>query len=199
MLSSCTSCIARGARVRIPGGTKAIEDLQVGDEVICVDPDSGAHLTTRITHLRSAERECVSLKFEDRELVCTSDHPIYSPEDGTWAPAGDWALGRRTLLAVSTGTGLVHIKVHSRRIDASIHEVFDLTVEHALHNFVANGVLVHNKRRPPLCPDGCCTDGGTANLVCAAEPAPAADRCPTRGTRAGVSSAGHLVANTRSH
>jgi hypothetical protein len=182
MLSGCGSlCIARGARVRVPLGTKPIEDLRVGDEVVCVDPKTGEHLTTRITHIRSARRECVALKFEDRELICTSDHPIYSPEDGTWAPAGDWALGRRALLAVSTGTGLVHMKVHSRRIDASIHEVFDLTVEHALHNFVANGVLVHNKT-VPRCPDGCCTDGGTTNLVCAAEPAPADDRCPARGT-----------------
>lgn len=161
LLTSCGSCIARGARVRTPGGTKAIEDLRVGDEVICVDPNTGVHVTTRITHVRSANRECVSLKFEDRELVCTRDHPIYSPEDGTWAPAGDWALGRRTLLAVSTGTGLVHMKVHSRRIDASIHEVFDLTVAHALHNFVADGVLVHNKRLRPQCDPSCCADAGT--------------------------------------
>lgn len=160
-------CIARGARVRVPGGSRRIEELQVGDEVLCVDPATGRHIETRITSVRRVRRECVALQLEGTELVCTTDHPLYSPEDATWAPAGDWAVGNRTVLALSDGAALTERPVRARRLEAGVHEVFDLSIEHPLHNFVANDVLVHNKANPRRCGAPCtCPSGARSAYVC---------------------------------
>ena len=46
-------------------------------------------------------------------------------------------------------------QVMSSQVFVSIRQVFDLTVESRLHNFIANGVIVHNKtltqEYDPLC------------------------------------------------
>lgn len=117
----------------------------------CVDPDTGQLVAARITAIRTAERECVQLGFADGELTATSDHPLYCPQTRQWAPAGDWALGKRTQLLRVEAEGVTPVVLGRTSTFAGIHQVFDLTVDHPLHNFVANGVLVHNKSAPRTC------------------------------------------------
>lgn len=149
------SCIASGARVATPHGPWPIEDLEVGDTIYCFDEQSGERHETRITARRKATRECVRLKTSSgQELVVTSDHPIYDPVEGIYTHAGDWVLGKRDTLWVlgDEETPFFHERVEIAEIDAGLHEVFDLSVEHELHNFVANGILVHNKSVGPYGP-----------------------------------------------
>lgn len=152
-----TSCVARGARVRTPRGPWRIEDLREGDEIYCVDPERGELVSSVVTATRSAQRECVRLGFGETELVLTSDHPVYCPDSREWAPAGDWVTGKRSRVLHVTDHGVAPIVVTVQETFAGVFEVFDLAVAHALHNFVANDVLVHNKEPlPPRCelPDG---------------------------------------------
>ncbi len=184
-----TSCIARGSRVRTPSGLRLIEDLREGDEIISVDPAAGEQVRTVITHVRAAHRECVRLAFAEDSLVVTSDHPLYDPDAQAWAPAGDWALGLRTHV-LQAGDGVsAPVALLRAESSAGMHDVFDLGVAHALHNFVANGVLVHNKEPLPVqcagpaggeiydygtcdCPDGakgttrCPHDGDAGTCEC---------------------------------
>ncbi len=164
--SSC--CVAKGTLVRTPRGERRVEELQVGDEVTCVDPASGAQHVARISQVRTSRRECVALEAAGARLVCTSDHPVYDPATGTYADAGDWVLARRRqVLCVASEGAKAVVEVQDRSFDAGVHQVFDLTVDHPLHNFVADGVLVHNKTPPcgPADPTTYC-----ANRV----------ECPTR-------------------
>jgi hypothetical protein len=161
-------CIARGARVRTPRGSRPIEDLEVGDEVLCVDPELGVTHATRITWRRVVQRECLTLSFDGGALQCTSDHPLYCPTSKGWHPAGDWALGKRTSLLQVTSEGQRVVEVTSVSTFSGVHDVFDLTVEHPLHNFVADGVLVHNKQ-PPRVP---CADGGVLRESCQCQSSP---------------------------
>lgn len=73
------------------------------------------------------------------------------------------------------------MEVLGRDTFAGVFDVFDLTVDHPLHNFVANGVLVHNKEGFPVCAlvdggtakhdDACtCTDGTIGVLQCYDDP-----------------------------
>jgi hypothetical protein len=187
----CTpSCVARGARVRVPGRTRAIEELAVGDEVLCVDPDTGRSVPSRLVEIRRAERECVRLTSAEGGLTLTSDHPIYCPVTRQWAPAGDWALRRRSKLLVSRDETVRVATVEEVSAYAGVFEVFDLSVEHPLHNFVANGVLVHNKKPIPWScklPDGgmvseysaCVCPGGSAGETrCEFEGAAVCISCP---------------------
>ena len=56
-----SSCVARGARVRVPKGTLPIEELNVGDEIVCVDPDSGTQVVTKISAIDGMEGDLITL------------------------------------------------------------------------------------------------------------------------------------------
>jgi len=139
------SCVAAGSLVQTPGGLRRIETLEVGDAVYCVDVARGERVETTLTAVRSAVRECVSLQLGDTVLVCTSDHPLYDPDAAVWAPAGDWALGHRTRLLRVDGARVVTGVLVEAATFAGVHTVYDLTVAHPAHTFIAEGVVVHNK------------------------------------------------------
>jgi len=134
-LSSC--CVARGTKVKTPRGNRNVEELEVGDEIIVVDPNTLAQHASTITAIRRAPRECGRLN----DLTVTSAHPLFDPEEGVWAPAGDWLLGVREVFLGERGP----MRVTRAERFVGIEDVFDLTVAHELHTFVANGVVVHNK------------------------------------------------------
>ncbi|MEM7156571.1 MAG: Hint domain-containing protein [Myxococcota bacterium] len=140
-----TSCVAEGARVATPSGLRAIETLAVGDLVWAVDPGSGERHATRVTAIRTATRECLTLQLGSTSLVCTPDHPVYVAETGTYLPAVSFLEGKAETMLRVNEQGTEVVRVQAVRTDAGVHRVFDITVESELHNFVANGVLVHNK------------------------------------------------------
>lgn len=150
----CSSCISRGTFVRTPRGPRKIEELVIGDALFSLDPLTGKTAETVLVAVRSATRECVQLEFPGATLIATSDHPLYDPDDGTWAAAGDWVLGKRTSLMRFDGERTEAMKVGAVSSYAGLHEVFDLSVKSELHNFIANDVLVHNKSPiEPTCQD----------------------------------------------
>lgn len=144
-------CIARGALVSTPRGKRRIEDLVVGDLVWCIDPESGERVEAPLVQVRSAKREIMRIEGEGFSLRCTTDHPLYDPVAKEWSAAGDWVLGKRTaLLRVEDGARPSVVQVSTRLVSDGLADVFDLSVDHPLHNFVADGVLVHNKSPPRM-------------------------------------------------
>lgn len=142
-LLSC--CVGRGAKVKTPRGLRKIEELEVGEEVIVVDPETLEQHTSVVTAIRRAPRECGRLHFAAGSLTVTSAHPLFDPRAKEWAPAGDWLLGVREEFVGEDGPQRV---TQAERF-VGVEEVFDLSVAHALHTFVADGVVVHNKPTPP--------------------------------------------------
>lgn len=150
-------CVARGAKVKTPRGLRNIEDLTVGDEVVVVDPETfDAHVSV-IVEVRASLRECGRLHFSGGSLTVTSSHPLYDVRAQQWAPAGDWLLGVREEFVGEDGP----VRVTQAERFVGVEEVFDLSVAHDLHTFVADGVVVHNK--PPRI-TGACTPGGSGQL-----------------------------------
>lgn len=153
-------CVARGAKVRVPGGTRPIEDLVDGDVVLCVDPETGKSVAATIFAVRQSRRECVRLLVDGTSLTATSDHPVYCPVSKSWADAGDWVVGKRTQLLRVHEERVEPVKVTGVSAYAGVFDVYDITVDHPLHNFVADGILVHNKQPPRLqCPTECVVNG----------------------------------------
>jgi hypothetical protein len=138
-------CVAEGTNIDTPAGQTPIERIKVGDRVFSVDVDSGERVVTTVTAVRSAERECVALQFDDARLTLTPDHPVYSPELRKYVPAGRWVTGSARTLARFAGSELREVAVGSVASYAGVHRVFDLTVASEHHNFIAGGVVVHNK------------------------------------------------------
>ncbi|MEM6295065.1 MAG: Hint domain-containing protein [Myxococcota bacterium] len=139
------SCIAEGALVLTSRGLRPIESLIIDDAIVSLDPASGEMVSSAITRIVSTKRECVVLRAGDVALRCTPSHPLFDPDAGEFAPASAWVDGTRTALAVVRNEQLVRVDVDEVQMDGGVARVFDLTVESALHNFVADGVLVHNK------------------------------------------------------
>ncbi|MFB6372928.1 MAG: Hint domain-containing protein [Bradymonadaceae bacterium] len=147
-------CIARGTFVRTPTGRRRIEEIEVGDTILSVDPETGELVEGTVTATDAVARECVALAVGDEKaLRCTSDHPVYDPTADTYAPAGDWAQGKRSALTVVTEEDVETVELTDADTYAGVHEVFDLTTDTDHANFVAAGVLVHNKE-PVEPPDG---------------------------------------------
>jgi hypothetical protein len=170
-LFSCSpsTCVARGTRVRVRGGERLIEALEVGDLVMCIDPVTGLLHETRVLRMVSGHRECIRLEGSGFALTCTPDHPLYDPKTRAFHDAGDWALGRREFLLTvpaSDEAVALEMRVTHRALAAGIFEVFDVTVESEFHTFVANGVAVHNKSIHPWCQT---SDGGWQQLPSLAE------------------------------
>ncbi len=177
-LTGCftSSCVARGSRVLTPDGWRPIEDLAIGDLVYSVDEDTGERIATPVVAIKSSMREVGCVDVAGISLRMTSDHPVYCPVDQVYAPAGDWFLGKRTELAITSDAGLDRRAVERATTYVEVTEVFDITVEHELHNFVAEGILVHNKSFVTQCElDGkmvedysacTCAGGGAGRVYC---------------------------------
>jgi hypothetical protein len=138
-------CVARGTKVSTPRGPRRVEELAVGDELIAVNPDTGERAPTVLVAVRAAQRECGALRVAGSTLTVTSDHPLFDPGTGRFHPAGDWLTGARTQLLTFDGARLREVAVDGRQAFVSVEQVFDLSVAHAWHTFVAEGVVVHNK------------------------------------------------------
>ena len=144
-----TSCIAKGSWILTPKGLKKIEDLKEGDLITSINESTGEVDHSPLLKIRSAQREVGQLILGEQSLALTSDHPVYDPLTQEYAPAGDWFLGKRTSLAIWQHAELITSEIKEAQVYQSIDQVFDLTVESHHHNFVANGILVHNKSPPP--------------------------------------------------
>ena len=183
-LSGCwtTSCVARGTVVSTPDGLRPVESIEIGDLVYSVDEVTGEWVATAVTFIQSAVREVGSLTVKNTTLRMTSDHPVYDPVARRYAPAGDWFLGERTALYLCE-EGIVELDDAAVFVETT--EVFDIGVESELHNFVANGILVHNKS--PADP-GCSDEFGSFRYQGEGcdQPAPGTWRCPNGENSPGV-------------
>lgn len=138
-------CVAATMLVRTRRGEVAAGAVVVGDRVESVDVARGDVVEGVVVQVRRAFRECVALRWRGGELVCTPEHPLYSPERGDYRPASDWITGGLRLLLSRTGEILEQVAVAEVERFASVHEVVDLSLATEPRNFVAAGVVVHNK------------------------------------------------------
>jgi flavin-dependent thymidylate synthase len=116
---------------------------RAGQSVRCYHEESLRPQRARIVDvLQSGVKPLLMVRTRSgRELRCTGDHAIFTP-DG-WAKAGDLVVGDAVMVA---GDGPV--KARADRVvcvEPSGEEMtYDLSVDGPWHNFVANGVIVHN-------------------------------------------------------
>ena len=142
-----TSCIARGAWIETPRGAGASRTCAWATR-------SGASTRRRANataHASPHQAQPARVRPPAPARRARADADARSPglRPGTmrWRPAGDWVEGRARRLWVLDERGPRHERVVPARIESGVgaFEVFDLTVDHQLHNYVAHGVLVHNK------------------------------------------------------
>ena len=164
--SVATSCgrnsFVPGTRVVLAdGSSKPIEQLQVGDRVLATDVESGDNQARTVTNVRShtGDKDPVTVTVDTDgdngtqtgSFTATADHPIWLPDAGTWAPAGQLQPGMWLQTGAGTWVQVTAVQHHH----AGHQQVHNLTV-HGVHTYYilagSAPVLVHNCGEGPLRP-----------------------------------------------
>ena len=170
-MTETDSCVKRGQRVWTPRGWRRIESLRAGDHVYSFDVARQRHVQATILEVRRARKRALALRVEGGlTLRVTAEHPLYDPSRRAYLPAQaalDGALG--ALLLVQASGQARSLAVLSVRLEEGSDEVFDLVLDHHLHNFIVEGILVHNKSIEPSClvnAECTCEDGAQGTMTC---------------------------------
>lgn len=141
------SCFPAGTKIETPDGARAIEILRPGDRAFAVDPASGALIETRVAaNSRASGHKLLAATLADgRTIRATEEHPFWDADAGEYRPLGKWKPGQRMLARPSPGAPFAPAAVARVEEAPGEHEVFNVTIEHPNHNYIADGFLVHNK------------------------------------------------------
>jgi len=143
-------CFLPNNRVQIADGTKTIQDIRKGDEVLSYDGE--LHEVTN-TMKYAIDEEIIDIVMEDgRHISCTLDHKIHILRDGQleWIEANkikendeifDINVGEK-------GRKVAKIKSISRRKYKG--DVYDIAVS-GIHAYNIEGLSVHNSAVSSLC------------------------------------------------
>ncbi|PRY28230.1 polymorphic toxin-type HINT domain-containing protein [Pseudosporangium ferrugineum] len=150
--SAATSCVRHsfkaGTLVLLTDGSfKRIEEIDVGDEVVATDPETGTTRSEEVTETHvNLDRELadvtVSVNGDDIVLETTTHHPFWDAGRRQWIPAGE--LEPETELLSTSGD---RVTVSDRNNYAGERTMYDLTVNDIHTYYVLAGntpVLVHN-------------------------------------------------------
>lgn len=134
-------CVPLGTFIETPNGKCFVEQLRPGDDVVSLkfgtenERVRATVMAVRTTHSSS----CIQL---NRRWVVTLSQPVRTSTG--WVEAATLKKGD----AVMDGYGFLVPIVELEIIDSDL-EVFALTIKDPYHNYVANGLLCHNKPNPP--------------------------------------------------
>ncbi|RAO32235.1 hypothetical protein PSN13_03927 [Micromonospora saelicesensis] len=134
------------------GSTKAIEDVDLDDEVLATDPETGKTEAKPVSRLIGGEghRDLVDVTVDvdgdvgesTADIVATDGHPFWVADEDRWIEAGQLLVGDQ----VATPDGQTLTVVGTRHWTQSV-AVYNLTVEDIHTYYVVAGaspVLVHN-------------------------------------------------------
>ncbi|MBK6574797.1 MAG: Hint domain-containing protein [Sandaracinaceae bacterium] len=147
------SCFAAGTRVRVPGGTRTIESLRVGDAVLAFDPERGVVAERVLQTFHHRDRPLLRLVSDRGVTHTTSEHPYFTERAG-FVPALALSEGARLH---GFDAGPVAVGEETRVIAIApllwTADVWNLSIS-GPQTYFADDLLVHNKSPP--CPD--CSD-----------------------------------------
>jgi RHS repeat-associated protein len=147
-LPGCKCFLAGTGVLMADGSTKSIEDVELGDEVLATDPETGETRAREVTRLIRTEDDkhfnTLSIATESgiEELTATYEHPFWSPSEKSWIEAGDLAPG----MTLRTDDGDTVI-VTANRAFTKHARTYNLTVNDLHTYYVLAGntpILVHN-------------------------------------------------------
>jgi len=140
------SCFVSGTMVDTEDGLVPIEKIQAGDYVWARDPETGETELKQVVQTYINEtNELVHVYVNDDEIICTNEHPFYSPVKG-WTAACDLRAG--DILVMVNGEYVVVEKVQHELLENPVN-VYNFEVQDFHTYFVGNvSVLVHNECGP---------------------------------------------------
>lgn len=145
-------CVSGDTPILTPSGNIPAEKLNIGNEIFSYDLTRNILIPAKIADIRRGYDRCIRFGiYSGARLRVTVDHLIFSPETGNYERALKWQSAELSIFyAIGEGMPKTPI-VTPLGIDLKKVEVFDITVDSPFGNFIANGILMHNKT-PPIYP-----------------------------------------------
>lgn len=141
------SCFVAATLIATPRGLRGIESLAPGDTVWSYDPVHGlVERTVEAVH-RTRVRVICRVEAGGASLRgVTPSHPMYDAAAGRYTELRQLREESRLLVFRDASAQACAIDcIQIEEVAEPSFEVFNLTVEGPEHNYVADGVLVHNK------------------------------------------------------
>ncbi len=140
-----TCSFSADTEVATPDGPVAISDIELGDEVLAYNEDTGEVGTYPVTALfYHLDPVIVELTIDDDTITTTPEHPFYR-DDNVWVGAGDLTVGDEIRNLDGTYGTVTAIEIVQAQ-----QWMYNLTVDEAHTFFVGDeGWLVHNIICPP--------------------------------------------------
>ncbi|MFD7311957.1 polymorphic toxin-type HINT domain-containing protein [Promicromonospora sp. NPDC059942] len=131
------------------GSRKSIEDVELGDEVIATDPESGEQGPRKVVDLirHGGLHTMVDVELSDGSHVdATDEHPFWVPSEREWVHAIDLNAGDAVTTTEGSTVTVTGIAVSQTDLTAYNLTIADL---HTYHVGTAD-VLVHNAGEAPV-------------------------------------------------
>lgn len=125
------------------GSRKRIADVQVGDQVLATDPETGETGTRAVLATLPHTDQLLSLHTSSGDIVTTEDHLYWNATDQQWQESQDLDTGDRLLSADGSEVFVERLNWTS----AHAGDAYDLTIDDLHTFFVGAGdeaILVHN-------------------------------------------------------
>jgi hypothetical protein len=125
------------------GTTKPISKIEIGDQVLAEDPETGERGARTVTQLWIHDDTLVDLAVDGQTVTTTENHPFWNQTDGEWQRADD--LDRGDVLLGVDGQLLPVVGIE--KSSGAAGAAYNLTVDDLHTYFVSTShgsVLVHN-------------------------------------------------------
>ena len=143
-LAECAgNCFIAGTLVATADGLKPIEDIEVGDEVLAYDPETGEQAYKPVVRLfRNETDKWYHVHVNEQDITCTAEHPFYVADIDEFVPAKDLKAGQSLLLADGSCAEIDGILVEEL---SAPEATYNFEVEDYHTYYVSEDkVLVHN-------------------------------------------------------
>jgi len=146
-------CFVAGTPVLTPNGYVAIEELRKGDTVFSYDHNFQERVEADISAIVSRKvNDLMRVELADGTTIqVTREHPFYSPDESIYKPIGEFKPGEK-LARIGRDEKLKAIGVAGVKVVRGEFTVYNISVDSSHENYVAAGVLVHNKTPNPTQP-----------------------------------------------
>ncbi|MFD8756718.1 polymorphic toxin-type HINT domain-containing protein [Kitasatospora sp. NPDC059577] len=156
----CQSFVAGTLVVMADGQHKPIEQVQVGDEVLATDPQTGetSHKAVTVVTETPNDEDFTDLSFQSAQvtelpnasgestLTTTWHHPFWSITNGRWVEASELQVGEELRAPEGAAVAIAGIRNYHRQVLTYNFTVSDFHTYYALAG--NRPVLVHNDSYP---------------------------------------------------
>lgn len=123
------------------GTKKPISEVEVGDEVLATDPETGEQAARKVSKVFEHSDQVVDLEVDGEIVTTTANHPFWNETDQRFEPAGELDRGDQVRSADGSRLTVGGLRFATARLATA----YNLKVDgiHTYHVGVA-GLLVHN-------------------------------------------------------